>query len=123
MVKREARRSDRKLTTSELEEIRRVRAKIEEEAPEIIAKGRALKRARQAIVAQLQEAFAMLRKEREAKGMSLAELRDLTGIDRSALSRLENSPEANPTITTLNRVADALGKRIVIQLVEKDAVK
>jgi transcriptional regulator with XRE-family HTH domain len=51
--------------------------------------------------------------------ISLAELRERTGIGRSALSRLENDPEANRTITTLARVAEALGKQIVIQLVEK----
>ena len=77
--------------------------------------------ARTAAVAQLHDAFALLRTERQSKGISLAELRDRTGIGRSALSRLENAPEANPTITTLTRVADALGKQIVIQLVEKPA--
>jgi transcriptional regulator with XRE-family HTH domain len=78
-----------------------------------------LKKARQAAVAQLHEAFDLLRTERQSRGISLAELRDRTGIGRSALSRLENDPEANPTITTLVRIADALGKQIVIQLVEK----
>ena len=52
-------------------------------------------------------------------GISVAELRQRTGIGRSALSRLENDPQANPTITTLARVADALGKQLVIRLVEK----
>lgn len=99
--------------------MRELRGRIETEKPEILAKARALKKARTAAVAQLHEAFSLLRTERQAKGISLAELRDRTGIGRSALSRLENAPEANPTITTLTRVADALGKQIVIQLVEK----
>ena len=119
MVKREPKQSTRQLSDDERARIRKLRGQIENEKPEIIAKGRALKKARDAGVSQLREAFALLRSQREAQGLSLTELRDRTGIGRSALSRLENDPEPNPTITTLIRVADALGKQIVIQLVDK----
>jgi hypothetical protein len=119
MPKRQARRSTRRLTASELRRMDEIRKKIEEEKPELIAKGRAIKKARDEAIAQLREAFGLLRSERKAQGVSLAELKNRTGIGRSALSRLENDPETNPTITTLTRVADALGKQIVIQLVEK----
>jgi transcriptional regulator with XRE-family HTH domain len=37
-------------------------------------------------------------------------------MDRAALSRLENNEDANPTLTTLERYAEALGKRIVVLL-------
>ena len=43
-----------------------------------------------------------------------------TGIGRSALSRLENDEIANPTIVTLTRYADALGKKLSIALAEKE---
>jgi DNA-binding Xre family transcriptional regulator len=119
MIKRRPKKSTRTLTQAEREGIRVVREQIETEKPEIVARAGELKKARAAAVAQLQEAFALLRSERQSRGISLAELRDRTGIGRSALSRLENDPEANPTITTLARIADALGKQIVIQLVEK----
>jgi transcriptional regulator with XRE-family HTH domain len=42
----------------------------------------------------------------------------LTGIAKASLSRLENDPAANPTITTLDRIAAALGKKILIQLAD-----
>ncbi len=119
MTKRMAKRSSRKLTEAEHQQIRELRAQIETEKSEILAKARAFKKARSDALAQLHDAFTLLRAERQAKGISLAELRDRTGIGRSALSRLENDPDANPTITTLARVADALGKQVVIQLVEK----
>jgi DNA-binding phage protein len=119
MIKRRAKKSTRIVSEAERERIRSVREQIEAEKPEIVAKARELKKAHVAAVAQLQEAFALLRSERQSRGISLAELRQRTGIGRSALSRLENDPQANPTITTLARVADALGKQLVIRLVEK----
>jgi|HubBroStandDraft_6_1064221.scaffolds.fasta_scaffold203828_3 DNA-binding Xre family transcriptional regulator len=119
MINRRAKRSSRKLTTAEHRRIGTLRAQIEAEKPEILAKARAFKKAHAAASAQLHDAFVLLRAERRSLGISLAELRERTGIGRSALSRLENDPEANPTITTLARVAEALGKQILIQLVEK----
>jgi DNA-binding XRE family transcriptional regulator len=57
-----------------------------------------------------------LRQAREASNMSLAEVSKLTGIDRSAISRLENGLNSNTTINTLNRIACAYGKRITFHL-------
>jgi DNA-binding phage protein len=118
MINRRAKQSSRKLTDAERLRVRTVRKQIETERPELLAKARAFKKAH-AAAAQLHDAFVLLRAERRLRGISLAELRERTGIGRSALSRLENDPGANPTIATLARVAEALGKRIVIQLVEK----
>jgi len=119
MIKRRPKKITRVLTEAERKRIRSVREQIEAEKSEIVATARQLKKAHVAAVAQLQEAFALLRSERQSRGISVAELRQRTGIGRSALSRLENDPQANPTITTLARVADALGKQLVIRLVEK----
>jgi DNA-binding phage protein len=119
MINRRAKQSSRKLTDAERLRVRTVRKQIETERPELLAKARAFKKAHAAAAAQLHDAFVLLRAERRLRGISLAELRERTGIGRSALSRLENDPGANPTIATLARVAEALGKRIVIQLVEK----
>jgi transcriptional regulator with XRE-family HTH domain len=44
-----------------------------------------------------------------------------TGIEKGNLSRLENAPNPNPTIDTLTRYADAVGKEVVITLVDKAA--
>ena len=57
-----------------------------------------------------------LRAERQRLGLSLADIHERTGIDRAALSRLENNEDANPTLTTLERYAEALGKRMVVVL-------
>lgn len=60
---------------------------------------------------------ATLRKEREIAGLSLSELSEQTGMDKGALSKLETGAN-NPTIGTLSRYARALGKQIVVSLVE-----
>ncbi len=61
--------------------------------------------------------MAVLKAERMKKGLSLADMKDRTGIERSTLSGLEksgleNSGEANPTLNTLVRYADAVGKLV-----------
>jgi transcriptional regulator with XRE-family HTH domain len=60
----------------------------------------------------------VLKAERERLGLSLADVADRSGIERSNLSRLENESESNPTIATLTRYADALGKDLFIGLVD-----
>ena len=62
------------------------------------------------------EAVAALRKAREAAGLSLTDVAERSGIDRAALSRIENGQHKNPTVTTLQRYARALGLRWVWSL-------
>ena len=45
-------------------------------------------------------------------------LAERTGIDRAALSRLENGAQDNPTINTLQRYAFALGKQVLVQVAD-----
>ena len=42
-------------------------------------------------------------------------------IEKSNLSRLENTLHPNPAMDTLTRYADAIGKEIVSMLVERDS--
>lgn len=51
-----------------------------------------------------------LRKRREALGLSLGDVSQATGIDKSALSRLETGEQLNPTVRTLMRYARAVGQ-------------
>jgi len=51
-----------------------------------------------------------LRREREQLGLSLNDVAERAGIDKGALSRLENGQQLNPTVNTLARYARALGK-------------
>jgi transcriptional regulator with XRE-family HTH domain len=64
--------------------------------------------------------MAVLKAERMKKGLSLADMKERTGIERSALSRLENNAEANPTVNTLTRYADAVGKKVFVVLTNAD---
>jgi transcriptional regulator with XRE-family HTH domain len=48
----------------------------------------------------------------------LADVTNLTGMDRSALSKLKTGQRANPTIETLVRYAEAVGKRVVVSLAD-----
>lgn len=72
---------------------------------------------------KLMQVVRLLRAEREAQGLSLADVHDATGITRGRLSRIENRHEPNPTIGTLHRIAEALGMELVVSLVEPGGAK
>jgi Helix-turn-helix len=57
-----------------------------------------------------------LRKSRQAAGLTLAAVSRCTGIDQATLSRLENGRQRNPTVDTLRRYADAIGRRRVLTI-------
>jgi len=61
-----------------------------------------------------------LRRERERLGLSLADVAERAGIDKGALSRLENGQQLNPTVNTLARYAHALGKSLAWGMVEAE---
>lgn len=112
-------RVKRKLTASERAEIDAALRLVEREKPEILELARQVRRERDAALRPLREAIALLRTEREAQGLSLADVQGETGICRSALCRLETDLEANPTVATLLRYADALDKRLLITLADR----
>jgi transcriptional regulator with XRE-family HTH domain len=68
---------------------------------------------------QLERLLAQLKVAREQKGLSLADVMQATGMDRSAISKLETGQRANPTVETLVRYAEAVGKRLVVTLVDE----
>jgi hypothetical protein len=57
----------------------------------------------------LLSAIARVRLERERRGMTLAVVSKLSGLDQAMLSRLENGKIPNPTFSTLWRYARAVG--------------
>jgi len=67
---------------------------------------------------ELRKTFAVLKVLREAQGLSITDLAERTGMDRAMISRLENGQLDNPTIATMSRYAKALGKRVVVSLVD-----
>lgn len=57
-----------------------------------------------------------LKRFRQIQQLSLADLASRSGIDKSAISRLENGQADNPTIATLERLARSMGKRLRIEM-------
>ncbi len=114
MAKGIARNVNKKLTAQEKVRHRKIRDQIEREKPELIARGRTAKGKH----ARLREAVCELKAARVALGLSLADVGERAGIEKGNLSRLENAPNPNPTIDTLIRYADAVGKEIVITLLD-----
>ena len=107
---------DRKLTPEEAAKYRKICEEVELEKPGIIAKAQQARR--KARRKQLAAVMQQLKAAREAKGLSLTDVDQQTGIDRSALSKLENGTNENPTIETLFRYAEVVGKRLDIQVLD-----
>lgn len=105
---------NRRLTPEEAAKYKAVRERASNELPELIARHHE----RMASLDQLDELLRELKAAREAKGLSLADLTERTGMDRSALSKLETGQRANPTVETLVRYAEAVGKRLVVSLAD-----
>lgn len=93
---------DRKLTPTEAARLKALRAKIQNEMPP--AKPDPMK-----------VTIAKLRALREAKGISLGQLSELTGMTRGNIARLET--QKNATLKTLERYAAGLGCELEISVV------
>jgi transcriptional regulator with XRE-family HTH domain len=50
-----------------------------------------------------------IRTIRKAKGVTISDLSSITGVSRSTITDIENDKGRGPTITTLKKIADALG--------------
>ncbi len=66
-------------------------------------------------MARLLEFVAMIRREREAQEMTVERLAELAAVDAGVLARLERGEAFNPTVSTLYRIAGALGKSLVLR--------
>lgn len=121
MAKKMGKRIYRSATEDEKVRHRKIRAQIEAELPDIRRRAREKLRKAETQGIAIRHAIAALKAERERQGLSLADVKERTGIDRSALSRLENNEEANPTLNTLARYADAVGKQMLIVLSDAEA--
>ena len=93
-------------------------AELASEKDEVLAAARESKAAYDALAPELREVLRLLKAEREAQGLSLAEIESRSGLAQSKLARLENDSEPNPTLSTLRRYATALGKKLSVRLVD-----
>jgi len=105
---------NRRLTPEEAAKFKAIREQTDKELPELIERHHE----RMSSLDQLQALLKQLKAIREAKGLSLSDLTELTGMDRSAISKLETGQRANPTVETLVRYAEAVGKRVVVSLID-----
>jgi DNA-binding Xre family transcriptional regulator len=66
--------------------------------------------------AELLGVLTALRRERKRQKLSLTDMHQRTGIDRSTISKLELGKVPNPTYSTLRALASALGTRLTLGL-------
>ncbi|MGC1274119.1 MAG: helix-turn-helix transcriptional regulator [Planctomycetaceae bacterium] len=72
-------------------------------------------------VFDLSATIAALKASREAQGLTLADVSAASGMSVPALSSLETGRNDNPTLRTLQRYAAAIGRRLVIGVIEDHA--
>ena len=104
----------RRLTPEEAQKYRTIRAQVAEELPDLVARHHERVEASE----QLTKVLAQLKIMRKKRGMSLADVMNRTGMERSAISKLETGQRPNPTIDTLVRYAEAVGKKLVVKLAD-----
>jgi DNA-binding XRE family transcriptional regulator len=102
-------------TPEQRRQLQEVRERFQRERPgleDILAGGDAAESVSQGEYLDLRAMLATLKKRREDQGLSLADVAHRSGMDRAAISRLENGVYVNPTVDTLYRYAEAIGADI-----------
>lgn len=120
MAKHRSRSKKISLPSDERSRIKGIRETVlSRDRKDLSRKAKAFANRRRSVAVELARAAELLRGEREHQGLSLADIRQKSGMSRAAICRLENLVDANPTIATLTRLADALGKRLVIAIEDR----
>jgi DNA-binding Xre family transcriptional regulator len=112
--RRTARRVER--TAAEIAELKAERARFQRDKPgleDVLAATGQTEAVPLGEYLQTQELLAGLRQERAKQKVTLTELAKRTGCDPAVLSRLFTGRQANTTLATLARIANALGKEVV----------
>ena len=107
-------------TSEQITREKAIREKFQRERPsldEVVATGTFTDPVTQGEYWDVMEAVRQLKHVRVDAGLSLADMAERTGMDRAAISRLENGVFDNPTIKTLSRYARALDKRLVVKFI------
>jgi DNA-binding phage protein len=112
-----AKRIIQKLTAEQAANYRRKVKEVESHKDEIIEQGKEMLARHRRRVAELGNIFQHLRSEREKRGLSLADMQRMTGMSREVICRLENQTDGNPTINSIQRYAEALGLKAMLQFV------
>lgn len=129
MTRRKMTRIYRRATPEERARDAEIRRQVEAEKPELEAGAReSVDRYESTLVRYLQiqgafdlaAAVAELRSARQRKGLTLAEVSNLTGVAESELSDLETGDDESPTLRALQRYAQTVGLRIALELSEAE---
>ena len=107
------------LTPEQRKIIDEIRLRAEAEKPEMMAEGRRVRAAEELVSVRLLAAMSILKAVRKSLGVTLDEVALRTGMTKPYLSKLENDGEANVTINTLYRIADALGHELQISVIPR----
>jgi predicted transcriptional regulator len=110
-------RTHRKIerTPEEQRRLEEIRKRFQRERPgleDLLATGDATEVVPQGEYLELRAMLGTLKKHRERQGLSLTDVANRSGMDRAAISRLENGVYLNPTVDTLYRYAQAVGADI-----------
>ena len=102
-------------TPDQQRRLEEVRERFQRERPGLeglLASGDAAEVVPQGEYLELRAMLCTLKKHRERQGLSLTDVANRSGMDRAAISRLENGVYLNPTVDTLHRYAQAVGADI-----------
>jgi len=102
-------------TPDQQRRLEEIRERFQHQRPglkDLLATGDATEVVPQGEYLELRAMLGTLKQHRERQGLSLADVAKRSGMDRSAISRLENGVYLNPTVDTLYRYAQAVGADI-----------
>ena len=113
-----SRRTHPALTPQRIAELSGLARKIDrEEAEQIKAEGRAILLRHETV----RKLIRTVKEARLAKGLSLGQIGEESGIGKANLCRLENDLDPNPTLDTLLRYAEAVGVALHVNVKESAA--
>jgi DNA-binding XRE family transcriptional regulator len=104
-------------TPDDLARIKSIREKFQRERPtvdQLLESGQYKEPVPLGVYLETKRLLHELKKQREEAGISLADVAERSGMDKAAVSRLENGHQQNPTVATLSRYAAALGKLLIL---------
>jgi DNA-binding XRE family transcriptional regulator len=108
-------------TPNETAKLKQVRDQFQKAKPglaELVKSGDYSEPVSQGELLALLQFVAQLKELRMQKNLSLADVADRTGIDKAAISRIENGLNPNPTVATLEALSRAIGARLRLVLEE-----
>ncbi len=117
-IKREVRKIER--SAAEKARLRRQRAALSAARPSLASLVESGKYdvVKQGDYQELMKLLSRLKRAREEKKLTLTSVAKRCGMDKAALSRLENGQNLNPTIGTLDSLARAVGYSLRMTLAE-----